>query len=62
MLKPAMAQRRKHLLNDLGKYRKAKACIYTEKLSDIHKPAPEKICRATIAYMEAHQECACRDH
>jgi len=51
-----------HLLNDLGKYNIAKACIYIHKLSDIHLPALEKICRATIAHIEAHHTCACRDH
>jgi hypothetical protein len=58
----AATEENKHLLNDLGKYKMAKACIYIHKLSDIHLPALEKICRATIAYIEAHHECACRDH
>lgn len=55
-------EQNKHLLNDLGKYKMAKACIYINKLSDIHIPALEKICLATIAHIEAHHTCACRDH
>lgn len=50
-----------HLLNDLGKFKIAKACIYIKKLSDINIPALEKLCRATIAYLHEHHECACRE-
>lgn len=51
----------KHLLNDLGKFRIAKACMYVKKLSDINIDALEKICKASIAYLNEHHECgACR--
>jgi Domain of unknown function (DU1801) len=51
----------RHLLNDLGKYRISKACIYIKKLSDISIPALKKLCKTTIAYIKAHHECACRE-
>ena len=50
----------KPLLDGLGKYKIAKACIYVNKLSDINVPVLEKICRATLAYLKEHPECACR--
>ncbi len=49
-----------HILEDLGKYKMGKACIYVKKLSDISLEALEKICKATIAHLEEHHECACR--
>lgn len=39
----------KHLLDDLGKYKIGKACIYIKKLADINILALEKLCKATIA-------------
>ena len=51
----------KHLLDDLGKFKIAKACIYVKKLSDIHISALEKLCRSSIAYINEHHECACRE-
>lgn len=50
----------KHLLDGLGKYKMAKACIYVNKLADISIPVLEKICRDSIAYLNEHHECACR--
>ncbi|MXV16727.1 DUF1801 domain-containing protein [Hufsiella ginkgonis] len=50
----------KHLLNDLGKFKMGKACIYIKKLSDISIPALQKICEASIDYLDKHHECACR--
>ncbi len=50
----------KHLLDDLGKFRMTKACIYVKKLSDIDINSLKKICEATIAYLNEHNECACR--
>ncbi|MCS3530553.1 DUF1801 domain-containing protein [Chryseobacterium sp. JUb7] len=49
------------LLNDLGKFKMGKACIYIKKLSDINIHTLEKICRATIAYLNENHECACRE-
>lgn len=52
----------KHLLNDFGKYRIGKSCIYIKKLSDIHIPVLEKMCKATLEYLNKHHECACREN
>jgi hypothetical protein len=49
----------KRLLNDLGKFKIGKACIYAKKLSDINISTLEKLCKATIAYLNEHNECAC---
>jgi Domain of unknown function (DU1801) len=51
----------KHLLEDLGKFKMAKACLYIKKLSDINILTLEKICKATIIYLNEHHECACRE-
>jgi len=50
----------KHLLDDLGKFKIAKACIYVKKLSDINILTLEKLCKMTIVYINEHHECACR--
>lgn len=50
----------KQLLNDLGKYKISKACIYIKKLSDINIPTLEKLCEASFKYLNEHHECACR--
>jgi hypothetical protein len=54
-------QENKHLLDDLGKFKMGKACIYVKKLSDINIPTLEKLCMTTIAYLHEHHECACRE-
>lgn len=51
----------KHLLDDLGKFKMSKSCIYIKKLSDINIPALEKICKDSLEYINAHHECACHD-
>ncbi len=51
----------KILLEDLGKHKISKACIYVNKLSDINLQALEKICLDSIAYLNEHHECACHD-
>jgi hypothetical protein len=38
------------LLNDLGKYKMGKACIYVKRLSDIEPKILEKICKETIRH------------
>jgi hypothetical protein len=50
----------KHLLNDLGKFKMGKACIYAKKLSDINISTLEKLCKASIAYLNEHHEYASR--
>lgn len=51
----------KPLLEKLGKYKVAKACIYVNKLADINLSVLEEMCKASIAYHEEHDECACRE-
>jgi len=51
----------KHLLDNFGKYKIGKACIYIKKLSDISIVTLEKLCKTSIAYLNEHHECACRE-
>ena len=48
-------------LKDLGKFKMGKACIYVKKLADISVDVLEKLCKETIAYINEHQECGCRE-
>jgi len=52
----------KQLLENLGKFKMGKACIYFKKLSDINLDTLEKLCIATIKYINENHECACRDN
>lgn len=49
----------KHLLDNFGKYKMSKACIYIKKLADIDISVLEAMCRDSIAYLEEHYECSC---
>lgn len=51
----------KHLLDGLGKFKISKACMYIKKLSDINISVLEKLCKTSIAYINKHHECACKD-
>jgi len=51
----------KKLLDELGKFKMGKACIYVKKLSDINIFTLEKLSKISIAYIQAHHECACRE-
>lgn len=51
----------KKLLENLGKYKMGKVCIYVKKLSDIHIPALEGLSKDSIAYLNEHHQCACRN-
>jgi Domain of unknown function (DU1801) len=51
-----------HLLDNLGKFKIPKACIYVKKLADINIPVLEKLCKTTIAYISEHHKCACREN
>lgn len=57
----AQIEENKQVLDDLGKYKMGKACIYIKKLSDINILSLEKLCKTTIAYLKEHYECACRE-
>lgn len=49
------------LLEDLGKFKMGKACIYVKKLSDINIQVLKELCLETIAYLNEHHECACKN-
>ncbi|MDO8999693.1 MAG: DUF1801 domain-containing protein [Bacteroidota bacterium] len=49
----------KHLLDNLGKFRIGKACIYKKKLADINISVLKKLCKNTISYIKKHPEGAC---
>lgn len=49
------------LLKSLGKYKMGKACIYVKKLDDIDIKVLEGLCLETIAYLNEHHECSCRN-
>lgn len=51
----------KKLLGNFGKYKMGKACIYVKKLSDIDTSILHKLCNESIAYINEHHECACRE-
>lgn len=49
------------LLEDFGKFKMGKACIYIKKLDDIDISILEQLCKETIAYLNEHHECgACK--
>lgn len=50
-----------HFLDELGKFKMGKACIYVKKLTDINIETLEKMSKATIEYLNEHHECACRN-
>ncbi|MEE4215483.1 MAG: DUF1801 domain-containing protein [Bacteroidales bacterium] len=47
------AEEHKYLLDDLGKFKMGKACIYVKKLSDINLEALEKLIMTTINYLHS---------
>lgn len=51
----------KKLLDALGKYKMAKACIYFKKLTDLNLDALEQLSKASIEYIKEHNECACHN-
>jgi hypothetical protein len=49
------------LLEDFGKFKMGKACIYIRKLADIDISILEQLCKETIKYLKEHHLCsACR--
>lgn len=50
-------EKSKALLDELGKFKMGKACIYVKKLSDIKIDILEKICYATIKHLQGNHEC-----
>ena len=53
-------EKSKLLLNDLGKFKMSKACIYVKKLSDINISTLQKLCKESIKYISKNYECSCR--
>ncbi|PKA82031.1 uncharacterized protein DUF1801 [Ulvibacter sp. MAR_2010_11] len=53
-------EKSKLLLENLGKCKISKACIYVKKLADIDISVLEKLSLETFAYLEEHNECSCR--
>lgn len=53
-------EKSRRLLDELGKYKMSKACIYVKKLSDINTDILREICFETIEYISEHHECSCR--
>jgi hypothetical protein len=56
-----LTEKNKHLLDNFGKFKVSKACIYIKKLADINILMLEKLCKTTIEYLNEHHECACRE-
>lgn len=54
-------ERSDELLNDFGKFKMGKACIYVKKIADIDLSILEELCFETIQYLNEHHECACRN-
>lgn len=46
-------------LDELGKYRMTKSCIYFKKLDDLNLDVLEKLCKATIQYVNQNPGSAC---
>lgn len=46
----------KRLLNDFGKFKMGKSCIYVKKLSDINLASLENLCKHAIAYLSEHHQ------
>lgn len=51
----------KQLLEELGKFKMGKSCIYVKKLADINIETLEKLCMDSIKYVNEHHECGCRE-
>lgn len=52
--------RSKLIINDLGKFKMSKACIYVKKLSDIDLSVLKALCIESIKYISERHECSCR--
>jgi hypothetical protein len=48
----------KKLLDELGKYKMGKACIYFKKLADLNLDVLEKLCKTTISYLKKNHDCS----
>lgn len=57
----APGQENKELLEQLGKFKMAKACIYFKKLEDLDLKVLEKLSKASMEYTLENNECGCRE-
>ncbi len=57
----SQTEKSKKLLTELGKFKMGKVCIYVKKLADINISTLHKLCNDSIAYINKHHECACRE-
>ena len=48
------------LVQNLGKHKMAKACIYINKLADIDIAVLKELCKESIRYISEHHECSCK--
>lgn len=53
-------EKSKALIENLGTYKKSKACIYVKKLSDIDTNVLKALCMESVSYISKHHECSCR--
>ncbi len=53
-------EKSKLLVNDLGKFKMSKACIYVKKLSDINISILQELCMESIQYINEHYKCSCK--
>ena len=56
----SQTERSKAVLENFGKFKMGKACIYIKRLSDIDINILQELCMETIAYLNEHHECSCR--
>jgi hypothetical protein len=55
----AMGNDNKKLLDELGKYKMSKACIYFKRLTDLNLDILEKLSKETIKFINENHECTC---
>src|SRR5690554_8109630 len=53
-------EKSKSLIQSLGKFKMAKACIYINKLEDININVLQELCIESINYISEHNECSCK--
>ncbi len=53
-------EKSRSIVQNLGKFKMAKACIYVNKLADINIPVLKELCTESVKYISEHHECSCR--
>lgn len=53
-------EKSKTIVQNLGKFKMAKACIYVKQLADINVSVLKELCIESIKYINEHHECSCR--